>query len=148
MGLARGECAEIREDGAVNSGDVTRKALAGIRIFNGVVGLFAARRMAEQLGGELGEDKRFVYPARMFGVRTIVLGLDLLTLPADDASARRVLSQAVVIHATDTAAAAYAGWRGELPAKAAKLTTAISAVNTALAVVSLATFLRSGKDSA
>ena len=84
----------------------------------------------------------------MFGVRTIVLGLDLLTLRADDASARRVLSQAVVIHATDTAAAAYAGWRGELPAKAAKLTTAISAVNTALAVVSLATFLRSGKDSA
>ena len=65
----------------------------------------------------------------MFGVRTIVLGLDLLTLRADDASA-------------------YAGWRGELPAKAAKLTTAISVVNTALAVVSLATFLRSGKDSA
>ncbi|EWM10058.1 hypothetical protein [Kutzneria sp. 744] len=126
----------------MNTGDLTRTALAGIRIFNGVVGLFAARRMAAQLGGELGEDKRFVDPARMFGVRTIVLGLDLLTLRAGDASARRVLSQAVLIHASDTAAAAYAGWRCELPAKAAKFTTAISAVNTALAVVSLATCRR------
>ncbi|MFC0436555.1 hypothetical protein [Kutzneria buriramensis] len=82
----------------MNTGDVTRLALAGIRIFNGVAGLFAAKRMAAQLGGELGDDKRFVYPARMFGVRTIVLGLDLLTLRANDASARRVLSQAVLIH--------------------------------------------------
>jgi hypothetical protein len=133
---------------AMNVGDVTRTALAGIRIVNGVVGLFAARRMAQQLGGELGEDKRFVYPARMFGVRTIVLGVDLLTLRASDAAARRVLSQAVLIHASDTAAAAYAGWRGELPARAAKLTTTISAVNTALAIVSLATCGRGGQGRA
>lgn len=128
----------------MKTGNVTRTALAGIRIFNGAVGLFAARRMAEQLGGELGDDKRFVYPARMFGIRTLILGLDLLTLRASDPSARRVLSQAVLIHATDTAAAAYAGRRGELPAKAAVFTTAISAVNTALAIVSLATYLRQG----
>jgi hypothetical protein len=128
----------------MNTGDVTRTALAGVRIFNGAVGLLAAGRMAEQLGGELGADKRFVYPARMFGIRTLVLGLDLLALRASDASARRVLSQAVLIHATDTAAAAYAGWRGELPARAAKVTTAISAVNTVLAVISLTTHLREG----
>lgn len=126
----------------MNVGDVTRTALAGIRIFNGVVGLFAAQRMAAQLGGELGQDKRFVYPARMFGIRTIVLGVDLLTLRASDPSARRMLSQAVLIHASDTASAAYAGWRGEVPARAARLTTTISAVNTALAVVSLVTYLR------
>jgi hypothetical protein len=118
-------------------GDVTRTALACIRIFNGALGLFAASRMAKSLGDELGDDKRFVYPARMFGIRTFVLGVDLLTLKRDDASARRVLRQAVLIHATDTAAAVYAGTRGELPAKAAKLTTIISAVNTGLAVVSL-----------
>jgi len=129
----------------MNTADVTRKTLAGIRIFNGAAGLFAAGRMAEQLGGELGEDKRFVYPARMFGIRTLILGLDLFTLRTSDASARRVLSQAVLIHATDTAAAAYAGRRGELPAKAAKVTTAISAVNTALALVSLAGYLRKSR---
>ena len=118
-------------------GEVTRIALACVRIFNGALGLFAAGRMAKSLGGELGDDKRFVYPARMFGIRTLVLGVDLLTLKADDASAPRVLRQAVVIHATDTAAALYAARRGELTGKAAKLTTIISAVNTGLAVVSL-----------
>lgn len=118
-------------------GDVTRTALGCIRIFNGLLGLFAAGKMAKSLGGELGDDRRFVYPARMFGIRTLVLGMDLLTLQRDGASARRVLRQAVLIHATDTAAAIYAGRRGEVPAKAAKLTTIISAVNTGLAVVSL-----------
>jgi hypothetical protein len=118
-------------------GEVTRIALACVRIFNGALGLFAAGKMAKSLGGELGDDKRFVYPARMFGIRTLVLGVDLLTLKADDASAPRVLRQAVLIHATDTAAALYAARRGEVPAKAAKLITIISAVNTGLAVVSL-----------
>jgi hypothetical protein len=121
-------------------GDVTRTALACVRIFNGALGLFAAGRMAKSIGGELGEDKRFVYPARMFGIRTLVLGVDLLTLKPT----RRTLQQAVLIHATDTAAAFYAGRTGELPAKAAKLTTIISAVNTGLAVVSL---LGARKDS-
>ena len=128
----------------MNKADVARTALACVRIFNGAVGLFAARKMAESLGGPLGEDKRFVYPARMFGVRTIVLGVDLLTLGPDDPSARRVSRQAVLIHATDTAAAAYAGARGELPPRAAKVTVAISAVNTVLAVVALAAVKRRG----
>lgn len=95
-------------------GDVTRTALACVRIFNGALGLVAADRMAKSLGDELGDDKRFVYPARMFGIRTLVLGVDLLTLKSGDANARRVLRQAVLIHATDTAAAVYAGKRGEL----------------------------------
>src|SRR4051794_19874830 len=120
-------------------GDVARKALACVRIFNGALGLFAPRKMAESLGGEPGEDKRFGYPARMFGIRTLVLGADLLLLKADDAAAPRILRQAVLIHATDTAAAAYAGARGELHGKAAKFTVAISAVNTVLAVISLVT---------
>ena len=132
----------------MNSGNAARTALAGIRIFNGAVGLFAANQMAERLGGDLGDDKRFVYPARMFGIRTLVLGVDLLTLRANDASARRVLSQAVLIHASDTAAAAYAGYRRELPVKAAAFTTAISGVNTALAVISLTAYLRSGAAAA
>ena len=118
----------------MNTADVTRKTLAGIRIFNGAAGLFAAGRMAEQLGGELGEDKRFVYPARMFGIRTLILGLDLFTLRTSDASARRVLSQAVLIHATDTLSAAATAVRGDLPRKQAVVATGISAVNTVLAL--------------
>jgi len=123
----------------MSTGDTARTVLAAIRIFNGALGLFAPYRMAAKLGTELADDKAFVYPARMFGVRTLVLGVDLLRLRADHATSRRLLRQAVLIHAADTAAAAYAGRRGELPAKAARLTTAISAVNTALAIIALAT---------
>jgi len=125
-------------------GEMARKALACVRIFNGAVGLLAPAKMAENLGGPLGEDKRFGYPARMFGIRTLVLGTDLLLLKAEDPAARRILQQAVLIHATDTAAAAYAGARGELQGKAAKFTVGISAVNTVLAVISLATAKRRG----
>jgi hypothetical protein len=41
----------------------------------------------------------------------------------------------VLIHATDAVGAAVAGLRGDPPRKAALLTTLISAVNTALAVI-------------
>ncbi|OXM64161.1 hypothetical protein [Amycolatopsis vastitatis] len=128
-------------------GTAARTTLAGIRIFNGAVGLFAAHRMAAQLGSELGADKAFVYPARMFGIRTLVLGFDLLRLRDGSAADRRLLREAVLIHATDTAAAAYAGRRGELPAKAARLTTTISAVNTALAVISLVAAPKAATDA-
>lgn len=123
----------------MSTGDVARRTLAGIRIFNGVLGLAAAHRMAKSLGSDLADDKTFVYPARMFGIRTIILGISLLRASSGNPADRRVLREAVVIHAVDTAAAAYAGWRGELPAKAAKLTTTISAVNTTLAIISLTT---------
>ncbi len=123
-------------------GEAAQKTLAGIRIFNGALGLLAPARMAKTLGSGPGEDQRFGYPARMFGIRTLLLGTDLLLLKANDPSARRILQQAVLIHATDTAAAAYAGARGELQGKAAKFTVMISAVNTALAVIALATAKR------
>jgi hypothetical protein len=63
-----------------SSGGVARVVFAGIRIVNGAIGLFAAHRMAAQLGDKLTTDQCFVCPARMFGIRTIVLGVDLLTL--------------------------------------------------------------------
>ena len=48
----------------------------------------------------------------MFGIRTIVLGLDLLTLTG--AAQDRARAQAVAVHATDTACAALGGLRGDL----------------------------------
>lgn len=121
----------------MNTGDAARTCLAGIRIFNGAIGLFAAVKMATSVGGDLTQGTAFVYPARMFGIRTLVLGVDLLRLGTDEAGSRRVLREAVLIHATDTAATAYAGARGELSPKAAKLTTTISAINTVLAITAL-----------
>ncbi len=62
-----------------------------------------------------------------------MLGVDLLTLTGP--AQRHARTQAVLIHATDTACAALGGLRGDLPARAARITVAISAVNTALAVI-------------
>ena len=64
----------------------------------------------------------------MFGVRTIVIGRDLLR---GDAKAVR---NAPLVHASDTIAAAIAASSGKVPRKAGILITAISALNTVLAL--------------
>ena len=53
------------------------------------------------------------YGLRLFGVRTILLGLSLLR--ADDDPATPVVRQAPLVHAADTAAAIVVLKRGELP---------------------------------
>jgi len=108
--------------------------LAGIRLANGTLGLLAPQLLVKRLGVEPALNTASYYPFRMFGIRTIVLGVDLLTLR--DGELRRADATAVLIHSVDTVAAAVGGIRGDVPAKAARLTTAISAVNTALALVS------------
>ena len=69
----------------------------------------------------------------MFGIRTLIIGADLLLLTGEEQ--KRATKLAVVIHATDTASAATCLVKGYLPRKAGIVATAISAVNTALAVI-------------
>jgi hypothetical protein len=69
----------------------------------------------------------------MFGIRTVLLGSDLLLLRGEQL--QRATRIAVAIHASDTACAAFAGLRRELPRRAAVATTTISAINTCLAVL-------------
>jgi hypothetical protein len=112
--------------------DSARIALAGIRIYNGATGLLKPEKLArrldvEEAAGPMG------YPFRMFGIRTILIGLDLLS--HDPAVRRHALRAAVVVHASDTASAVITGIKGGLPRRSAVLTTAISATNTVLAVV-------------
>ena len=49
----------------------------------------------------------------MFGIRTIIIGLDLLLLTGEEL--RRAEKLAVVIHASDTLSAAATTVRGDLP---------------------------------
>jgi hypothetical protein len=112
--------------------DSARIALAGIRIYNGANGLLAPRRLSRRLGVEEAAGP-MGYPFRMFGIRTILIGLDLLS--RDRAVRRHALRAAVVVHASDTASAVVTGVTGGLPRRAAVLTTAISAANTVLALV-------------
>lgn len=112
---------------------VPRKLLAGIRIVNGTAGLLAPELLLGRLGADLTRDRSGIYPFRMFGIRTILIGADLLVLHGEQR--RRATRLAILIHASDTAAAAIAGLRGDLPRKAAAVTTMISAGNTVLAVL-------------
>src|SRR5216110_1514481 len=87
-------------DRAIRIGRFARVALAG----TGVI--------IRRFGEEPPTDNAAVYGLRMFGVRTVVLGIDLVTLTGD--SLRRALGQAVIIHGTDTATAAWLGFSGRV----------------------------------
>jgi hypothetical protein len=109
--------------------DAARLALAAIRIFNGGTALVAPERLDERLGLERSAD----YPWRMFGIRTVLMGLDLLS---SDAEVRRhALRASVLVHGADTISAAKAGFTKTLAPRAAVTATAISAVNVALALI-------------
>jgi hypothetical protein len=112
--------------------DCARVALAGIRIINGTAALLAPGRLARRLEVESASGP-MAYPFRMFGIRTILIGADLLA--HDSAVRRHALRAAVVVHASDTVSALAAGASGALPRRAARMTTAISAVNVVLALL-------------
>lgn len=112
--------------------DIARKLLAVIRIFNGLAGLLAPEKLLARLGVDTASDRSGTYPFRMFGIRTVLIGLDLLLLSGDDL--RRAEKLAVLIHASDTAAAALTTVRQDLPRKQGITTIVISAVNTVLAL--------------
>ncbi len=108
-----------------------RRALAAVRLVNGTLALVAPKLLLRRLGADTDVDGSGVYPFRMFGIRTVLIGADLLLLRGEEL--RRATQLALVIHASDTLAAATAGLRGDLPRRVAVGTTLISATNTGLA---------------
>ena len=101
-------------------------ALAGIRLVNGTAGLVAPEVLARRLGAE-PDDPALLYALRLFGVRTVVIALDLLR------SDRMALRAALPIHASDTIAAVLLARR--LPARQGAAVVGISALNTWLALL-------------
>ena len=113
--------------------DYARIALAGVRMFNGASALLAPGKVAERLGADANASPGMVYVLRMFGVRTVLIALELV-LPE-----RRLRPWAVavapLVHVSDAVSAATAGLRGQTPRRAAVMTTAVSGTNAVLAVV-------------
>ena len=109
--------------------DAARFALAAIRIFNGATALVAPERLDDRLGLDRSAD----YPWRMFGIRTVLMGLDLLS--SDTEVRAHALRSSVLVHGSDTISAAKAGLTRTLAPRAAVTATAISAVNVALALI-------------
>ena len=114
------------------SPDTARRTLGLIRIVNGSAGLLAPDYLMRKLGVDTTTDHSGAYPFRMFGIRTALIGFDLWLLTGDDL--RRATRMAVVIHASDTLSAAATTVRGDLPRKQGIVATAVSAVNTCLAI--------------
>lgn len=114
--------------------DRARVALGTIRLVNGLAALLAPRRVARMFGVDPDENGAVVYVLRLFGVRTVFLGAELL-FSKDQERRNEALRFGIVIHASDTVAAALAGFRGDLPRRASITGTLISASNTAFAVI-------------
>ena len=110
-----------------------RTLLGLIRLANGTGSLFAPDLFARRLGVEPEANPAASYVTRLFGVRTMVIGYELLQ--RDEETRRRALRVATLIHASDTVAAMVAGGTGRIARKAAAVATTISATNTLLALV-------------
>ena len=116
----------------MTSRSTARYTLAAIRLFNGGAALFAPEKLARRLGADPQANGAVIYVLRMFGIRTVVIGTELLVLRGQ--ALDRSLRKGVLIHASDAVAAAAAGAKGYLPPRTAALTTLISTVNTGLAI--------------
>jgi hypothetical protein len=112
--------------------DLARIVLGCIRMLNGGLALLAPQFLARNIGIDPRRTPGALYVFRMFGIRTVLIGADLLL--ATGQRRTQALQRAPIIHASDTAAAALAAATGRLPGNAGLTITLISAVNTALAL--------------
>ena len=117
------------------SHDYARVTLAGIRLFNGVAALFVPATLARRLGVDPDANPAALYALRLFGVRTVLIGAQLLL--RDGGVRDHSLRVAPVIHALDATAALVAGYRGQLPRRAATTAAIISTINTVQGIVAL-----------
>jgi uncharacterized protein YjeT (DUF2065 family) len=113
---------------------VARIALGLIRVVNGTIGLVAPQIITRRLAnpGDEAPPPAAVYALRMFGIRTILAGLELLRGEPRRSQAMR---QAPLIHASDLVTAVLVARSGRVPLNAGVLISGISAFNTLLALI-------------
>ena len=115
------------------TGTAARYTLGGIRIVNGVLGLAVPEFIIRRFGDDKPDaNPAAIYGLRLFGIRTILIGLDLFRLRRQELD--RAVNAAVLIHASDTATVLTLRQRGQLPPDRATPLLLISALNTVLAV--------------
>lgn len=122
-----------RPDSQRRPSDIARVVLACIRLVNGCLALLIPAWLVRRLGDEPANNPAAVYAFRLFGVRTIMIGMELLRPegPIRD----RAVRTAPLIHASDTFAATLASIQGGIPTKAALTIVIVSLLNTVLAVL-------------
>lgn len=109
-----------------------RYLLAGVRLINGSIGLAKPEQFIKRFDPEREPSPAAIYAFRLFGIRTVLLALDLLVLR--DAQLERALRQGVLIHLSDATTAILLGARGQVGMRIAVTTALISATNVLLAL--------------
>ena len=119
----------------MNTGDLARVALAGIRMTNGAIAIVAPSIITRRFNapGETEPHPAAVYALRMFGIRTVLVALDLLH---HDASTRaHAVRVAPIVHATDLCTAILISRSPRVSQSTGRIIVAISGLNTLLAFV-------------
>ena len=116
--------------------DLARITLAGVRLFNGGAALAAPGPFVRRLGTEADANGPGVHISRMFGIRTVLIAIDLLSRDPEVRS--HALRVALLVHVSDTISAAASGISKQMPPRAAALATGVSAANVVLAAIASA----------
>lgn len=116
-----------------NYRDYARMLLGAIRLINGLIALFIPQMIIKRFDKHGTDVPVTRYALRMFGVRTVLVALDLFRGPGPTRS--YAVKVAPIIHASDTVAAFLAARSGKVPAKTGVLIVAISTMNTILSLV-------------
>jgi hypothetical protein len=115
-------------------GTTARFALGGVRILAGTTGLVAPAMIISRFGDSTpASNAAAIYGLRLFGIRTVLIGADLIRLRGRDLD--HALRAAPIIHATDTATVLTLQRNKQLSPERARPLALISGVNTVLAVV-------------
>jgi hypothetical protein len=114
-------------------GKVARIALGVVRIATGTTGLLAPAMIINRFGeGNPSADPAAIYGLRLFGIRTVLIGADLIRLHGRDLD--HALRAAPLIHASDTATVLTLRRNRQLSPERARPLALISGLNTVLAV--------------
>ena len=114
-------------------GTTARYALGGVRIIAGTTGLLAPAMIISRFGdANPAANPAAIYGLRLFGIRTVFIGVDLIRLHGRDLD--RALRAAPIIHASDTATVLALQRNKQLSPERARPFLLISGLNTVLAV--------------
>jgi hypothetical protein len=114
------------------AGTFPRVTLGLVRLVNGVLGLAVPHVLIKRIDPAEPPSPAAVYAFRLFGIRTILIGRDLLRPPG--AQRTRAVDEAPLIHASDTATATLLTVTGRVPLRSGLPLVVISGLNTVLAV--------------
>jgi len=115
------------------AGDRARISLALLRLLFGSLALLVPRRLIRRIEGPEANSPAAIYAFRMFGIRTVLLGRQLLVTDGNDLA--KALAEAPIIHGTDTATATLLTVTGQVPRRTGAMLMAVSGANTALSLL-------------